>query len=90
GIEVHAESAPVHGVQDNVVVNEAATPAKILAELYQASESGDLVQIETSPEKTRLIAEELPASESPPKPQRIRPAQSSSEDEQLEQVETRK
>ncbi len=89
-IEVHAESAPVHGVQDNVVVNEAATPAKILAELYQASESGDLVQIETSPEKTRLIAEELPASESPPRTQRIRPAQSSSEDEQLEQVETRK
>ena len=89
-IEVHAESAPVHGAQDKVVINEAATPAKILAELYQASESGDLVQIETSPEKTKLFAEELPASESPPRPPRIRPTQPSSEDEQLEQVETRK
>ena len=88
--EVHAESAPVHEVQDNVVVNEAATPAKILAELYQASDSGDLVQIETSPEKTKLIAEELPSSESLTRPPRTRPAQSSSEDEQLEQVETRK
>ncbi len=88
--EVYVAPEPVHGVQDNVVVNEAATPAKILAELYQASESGDLVQIETSPEKTKLIAEELPASESPPRPPRIRPTQPSSEEEQLEQVETRK
>lgn len=88
--ELYGESAPVHGVQDSVVANEAATPAKILAEVYQSSESGDLVQIETSPEKTKLISEELPASESPPRPPRTRPAQSSSEDEQLEQVETRK
>jgi hypothetical protein len=72
------------------VVNEAATPAKILAELYQASEAGDLVQIETSREKAKVTTGETEAPEAPPRPPRIRPAQPSSEDEQLEQVETRK
>ena len=89
-VEVYAAPEPVHGVQDNVLVNEAATPAKILAELYQTSGSGDLVQIETSSEKTRTIADELPDSESPTRQPRIRPAQPSSDEEQLEQVETRK
>ena len=88
--EVYAAPEPVHGVQDNVVVNEAATPAKILAELYQSSDSGDLVQIETSSEKTRTIADELPGSDSPTRQPRIRPVQPSSDEEQLEQVETRK
>lgn len=89
-VEVHAESTPVHRAQDSVVVNEAATPAKILAELYRANEAGDLMQIETSPKKTKVTTGETEAPESPPRPPRIRPAQPSSEGEQLEQVETRK
>jgi ribonuclease E len=89
-VEVHAESTPVHRAQDSVVVNEAATPAKILADLYQANEAGDLVQIETSPEKAKVTTGETEAPEAPPRPPRIRPAQTSSEDEPLVQVETRK
>ena len=88
--EGHSTPASVSGVQENVEINEAATPVKVLAELYQAGESGDLVQIETSPEKTVVTANESQLAESLPRPQRIRPARASSDDEQLEQVETRK
>ena len=89
-VEVDAGSAPAHRAQDSVVVNEAATPAKILAELYQTSEADDLVQIETSREKAKVTTGETEAPEAPPRPPRIRPAQPSSEDEPLVQVETRK
>lgn len=89
-VEVDAGSAPAHRTQDSVVVNEAATPAKILAELYQTSEADDLVQIETSREKAKVTTGETEAPEAPPRPPRIRPAQPLSEDEPLVQVETRK
>jgi ribonuclease E len=89
-VEGDAGSAPAHRAQDGVVVNEAATPAKILAELYQTSGADDLVQIETSLEKAKVTAGETEAPEAPPRPPRVRPAQPLSEDEPLVQVETRK
>ena len=48
----------------------------------------DLVQIETNPEKSRSV----PDYDEPPQPRplRVRPAASLTEDEPLEQVETRK
>ncbi|HXZ97266.1 MAG TPA: Rne/Rng family ribonuclease [Burkholderiales bacterium] len=83
-------SAPSHGVQENVAIRQTSTPAKVLAELSRAGESSDLVQIETSPEKTLMRADESQDSESPLRPPRIRPAQITGQDEQLEQIETRK
>jgi len=84
------QPAPVQNVQDNVQISEAPTPAKVLAELYQSGEPGELVQIETSPEKAVITAIESQDIESPHRVRRVRPVQILGDDEQLEQVETRK
>jgi len=81
---------PVPEVQENVVVKEASTPAKILAEISQGGEPSDLVQIETSPEKSVISATESQDFEASLRPRRIRPVQAPADDERLEQVETRK
>ena len=81
---------PVPEGQENVVIKEASTPAKILAELSQVGEPSDLVQIETSPEKSVISATESQDFEGSLRPRRIKPVQAPVDDEQLEQVETRK